>query len=103
MPPSTNTLWMPEIQLGLGRWKGVYDGMERQWLRWSEVNGQWLPTPAERATQAEQQAWLERQRAGSAEQQVLLERQQAKEAVRFEQERAVQAEQQALLERERAV
>jgi len=55
-PLTTKTLWVPEIQLGVGCWKGVYDGMERQWLRWSDANGLWLPTPAERAT-------LERQRA----------------------------------------
>jgi Uma2 family endonuclease len=81
-PSSTKTLWLPEVQLGLRRWKGKYDGLKRQWLRWHDANGQWLPTLAERAAQAEQQAETERQRAETerqratqAEQQVLLEQQ----------------------------
>ncbi len=50
-PSSTQTLWVPEVQLELGLWDGKYDGLERQWLRWRDVNGQWLPTLAERAEQ----------------------------------------------------
>jgi len=73
-PLTTKILWFPELQLGLGLWEGNYDGLERQWLRWHDVNGQCLPTPMERAEQ-------ERQRAVQAEQQVWLERQRASEAV----------------------
>jgi Uma2 family endonuclease len=46
--------WFDEIQLGLGLWKGKYDGFERQWLRWYDKDGRWIPTPVERAEQAEQ-------------------------------------------------
>jgi len=42
--------------LELGLWDGKYDGLERQWLRWRDVNGQWLPTLAERAEQERQRA-----------------------------------------------
>jgi len=53
-------VWLPEIQLGIGLWLGNYQGLERQWLRWYDVQLQWLPTPVEREQQRTQQ---ERQRA----------------------------------------
>ncbi len=105
-PSSTQTLWLPEVQLGLRRWKGQYDGWERQWLRWHDVDGQWLPTLAERAEQERQLTKQERQRAVQAEQQVLLECQRAVQAERqalSECQRAVQAEQQVLLERQQVL
>jgi Uma2 family endonuclease len=104
-PSSTKTLWFPELQLGLGLWDGKYDGLERQWLRWHDVNHQWLPTLAERAEAERQRAAVERQRAEA-------ERQRAAEAVQqaereqqraaHERQRAAQAEQQVSLERQRA-
>lgn len=35
-------VWMPEIELGLGLWRGVYEGLDRLWLRWydAEVSAQ---------------------------------------------------------------
>jgi len=92
LPPTTKTLWIPKLQLGLGVWNGVYDNFERQWLRWQDAQGRWILTPAEReyqrAVSAERQVWLEQERATHAEQQVLLERQQTL----LERERATQAE-----------
>jgi len=82
-PLTTQTLWLPEVQLGLGLWKGKYDGLERQWLRWSDANGLWLPTSAE-------QAKTERQRAIQAEQETLLERQRAVQAEQRSQQLAAQ-------------
>jgi Uma2 family endonuclease len=48
--------WLPEIELGLGVWDGVYQGMAGQWLRWYDRNGEWILTETERAD-------LERERA----------------------------------------
>jgi hypothetical protein len=56
-------IWLPELNLGLGVWQGTYQGVTRPWLRWYDVAGQWIPTPAELNQQ-------ERQRAEQAEQQV---------------------------------
>lgn len=67
-------LWIEGLQLGLGLWQGFYQGLERQWLRWFDANGQWMPTPVEqeqrqveqeklRAEQERQRAEQERQRA----------------------------------------
>ncbi len=90
--------FLPEIQLGLGVWKGTYDNVEYQWLRWYDAMGKWIPTASERAEKEREAAARERevaakerQRAAQAEQQTLLE-----------QQRATQAEQQTLLEQQRA-
>lgn len=58
-------LWMAEVQLGLGLWRGAYLGEERLWLRWLDRNGNWIPTPAEQAEQ-------ERREKEEAQQRVAL-------------------------------
>src|SRR5919199_4304170 len=57
-------VWMNDIQLGLGLWQGVYQGIERLWLRWYDADGNWVLTPEERERQrAEQESQrLERER-----------------------------------------
>jgi hypothetical protein len=44
-------VWMNDIQLGLGLWQGVYQGIERVWLRWYDAAGNWILTPEERERQ----------------------------------------------------
>jgi Uma2 family endonuclease len=67
-------LWIPELEIGLGLWTGIYENCERQWLRWYDALGNWLPTPEEqqhqRAEQERQRAEQERQRAEQAEQEL---------------------------------
>jgi Uma2 family endonuclease len=48
--------WFPEINLGLGRWQGSYEGVEGRWLRWYDAEGRWLPTAQERAEQERERA-----------------------------------------------
>jgi Uma2 family endonuclease len=48
-------VWMPEIGLGIGRGQGSHEGWEREWLYWYDQAGNRLPTPEERANQAEQE------------------------------------------------
>jgi Uma2 family endonuclease len=50
-------VWMNDIQLGLGLWQGVYQGIDRIWLRWYDASGHWILTPEERERQQ-----LERER-----------------------------------------
>jgi Uma2 family endonuclease len=61
------TLWIPTLELGLGLWQGRYRDINRQWLRWYDANGNWLPTEAEmarrRAEETEALLEQERQRA----------------------------------------
>jgi Uma2 family endonuclease len=88
-------VWLPEIGLGLGRDRGVYQGIEREWLYWYDESGQRVPTPEERAQRAQQQAEQEKQRAEQEKQRAEQERLRAEqEKQRAEQERlrAEQAE-----------
>lgn len=51
-----NPVWLPEISLGIGRERGTYQGITREWLYWYDEQGQRLLTPEERILQAEQRA-----------------------------------------------
>lgn len=82
-------IWTPDLELGLGLWQGEYRGKGRQWLRWYDAQGNWIPIDAERVEQERQQKELAQQQAQQAEQRV----QQAEQ-------RAQQAEQRAQQERQ---
>jgi Uma2 family endonuclease len=43
------TLWIPELELGLGLWEGEYERKNRLWLRWYDANGDMILTDAESA------------------------------------------------------
>ncbi|UFP97023.1 Uma2 family endonuclease [Gloeobacter morelensis MG652769] len=60
---SANPVWLPEIGLGLGYERCVYQGMEREWLFWYDEHGRRYLTPEERAAEAEQRAAEAEQRA----------------------------------------
>ncbi|MEB3336270.1 MAG: Uma2 family endonuclease [Leptolyngbyaceae bacterium] len=69
-PVSGHPLWMPEIGLGLGRERGTYQGITREWLYWYDAQGNRFPTPEEEVvrlqqelTQQQSQMQQERQRA----------------------------------------
>ncbi|MDY6941052.1 MAG: Uma2 family endonuclease [Cyanobacteriota bacterium] len=73
-------VWIEELEVGLGLWDGEYDGISRQWLRWCDRDGNWIPTDTEierqqkeealdRATQAEFQKEEALDRATQAESQ----------------------------------
>ena len=36
---------MPTLNLGLGLWQGKQRGITRQWLRWNDAEGNWIPMP----------------------------------------------------------
>ncbi len=89
-----NRLWLPNINHGLGLWKGAYDGKNRLWLRWYDKNG-WVPLLAERARR-------ERQTKEVAQRQVEQERQAKEVAQRqVEQERQAKEVAQRQVEQER--
>lgn len=68
---SGNPVWMPEINLGLGREVGTYQGITREWLYWYDESGQKLLTPEERIQTAERLR-LETEQRALAEQQLRL-------------------------------
>ncbi len=42
-------LWLPKAGLGIGLWFGEYQGVERQWLRFYDADGECVFTPLEQA------------------------------------------------------
>jgi Uma2 family endonuclease len=61
---SESRLWIEELQIGLGLWRGSFAGVERVWLRWYDAAGRWLPTEVE---QERERTAQERERAERAE------------------------------------
>jgi len=74
-----NEQWLPDVNLGLTLWTGVYEGKEDNWLRWRDREGQLILTGAERAEQEHQRAEQEHQRAEQEHQRAEQERQRAEQ------------------------
>ncbi|MCP4698856.1 MAG: Uma2 family endonuclease [Gammaproteobacteria bacterium] len=49
-------LWLPKLELTLGVWQGVFQGIKGKWLRWFDADGNALPTQEENAMQAKKRA-----------------------------------------------
>jgi Uma2 family endonuclease len=56
--PNTPRLWIPELEIGLAIWDGVFEGMPQSWLRWCDADGKIFPTDTEAALQRERQTVL---------------------------------------------
>jgi Uma2 family endonuclease len=69
---SGSPVWLPEIGLGIGRERGIYQGIVREWLYWYDEEGQRLLTLEERIEQAEAQVNFEAQQRFAAEQRVRI-------------------------------
>ncbi len=50
-----NRLWLSAFKIGLGLWQGEYEGITRQWLRWLDAEGNWIPTAQELLAVTEQE------------------------------------------------
>jgi Uma2 family endonuclease len=61
-PPS---LWIPELKIGLGLWTGPYRHITQKWLRWCDIDGNWLltETETERGAKEFERSAKERERA----------------------------------------
>jgi len=69
--PTNPRVWLEELEVGLGIWEGTFEGITSAWLRWCDVEGNWLLTD----TEQEQQARIQAERAQlQAEQQAEQER-----------------------------
>lgn len=44
---SDSRVWMSDLNLGLGLWQGEFLGIDRLWLRWYDIEGNWILTPEE--------------------------------------------------------
>lgn len=107
---------IPELGVGLGLWRGRFQGRVRDWLRFFDASGQWILTPVEQERERTNQERLraERERLRAERERLRAERERLRaeqeqnraeqEQIRAEQEqiRAESAEQQAEQERNRA-
>jgi Uma2 family endonuclease len=60
-------LWLPTLKIGLGLWQGEYAGITRQWLRWLDAEGNWIPTTQELLEVTEQRRMLAEQERDGAQ------------------------------------
>jgi len=67
----------PEFGLGLTLWRGKFEGVKAEWLRWCQPDGRLIPTGAERSQRAERRADRADQRAEVEAQRADLERSRA--------------------------
>ncbi len=58
----------PALELGLTLWEGAFEECHSTWLRWCDLDGNLLPTAAERAEQERSKARQAEQKAQQAEQ-----------------------------------
>ncbi|NJM45848.1 MAG: hypothetical protein HC860_06445 [Alkalinema sp. RU_4_3] len=67
LPVVDNPIWMPELQLGLGKERHSFQGRDREWLFWYDVRGDRYPTPEERIAAANAKTVAAETRADQAE------------------------------------
>ena len=72
-------VWLPEIDLGIGRGQGIHEGWQREWLYWFDEQGNRFLTPEELAEQASIRAQQESLRAQNEVRQRELAQQQVAE------------------------
>lgn len=48
---SDSRFWIPELELGLGMWRGRYQNVEQPWLRWYDGTLNWVLTSTEQERQ----------------------------------------------------
>ncbi|MEA5533588.1 Uma2 family endonuclease [Crocosphaera sp. XPORK-15E] len=60
-------IWLSELNLGIGKEKGIYQGIEREWLYWYDQDRKRYLTPEERAVNAQQEALKAQERTKKLE------------------------------------
>jgi Uma2 family endonuclease len=100
--PENSPVWIPELKLCLGLWYGNYDGFTRLWLRWLDMEGNWILTGEERADKER----LNTERERLAKQIALQEKEEeklAKEQERLAKQIALQEKEEEKLAKELAL
>jgi Uma2 family endonuclease len=65
-------IWIADLEIGLGIWRGAFEGMTKSWLRWCDGSGEVFPTDTEAALQRETAALTQQQQAEQERQQAQL-------------------------------
>jgi hypothetical protein len=60
-------VWLAELNLGIGRERGIYQGIEREWLYWYDEVGNRYLTPEERLQQSQNETLAAQQRVKQLE------------------------------------
>ena len=55
--------WFLELGLGMKLWEGEFEGVRSRWLRWTDAQGELIPTGKEAAERERRRAEQERRRA----------------------------------------
>jgi Uma2 family endonuclease len=98
LAPQPPQIWLADLQVGLGTWSGSFEGIPSHWLRWCDLEGQWLWTDTEQAEQAQEQAeqaQAQERRAKERAEQAQEQAEQAQAQERRAKEQAEQAQAQA--------
>ncbi len=69
-------LAIPELGLSLGLWEGVYQGLNRLWLRWRTLEGELILLPQEEASLAQQQVAATQLQINTVQQEMVTMQQQ---------------------------
>lgn len=59
----TSETWLEQVELGLTKWSGEFEGRQDTWLRWCYQDGTVLPTGDERVQIAEERAEIAEKQA----------------------------------------
>ncbi|NEP57854.1 MAG: Uma2 family endonuclease [Symploca sp. SIO2G7] len=54
--PENAIAWLADLEIGLGIWEGVFEGVPGSWLRWCDSAGNWLLTDTEQAEKSKEEA-----------------------------------------------
>ncbi len=94
---------LPDMDLSLQLWRGVFEGVEAEWLRWCKADGTIIPTGEERARVANELADAETARANTETARADTETARADtEAARADTEKAARLQAEAEIEKLRA-
>jgi Uma2 family endonuclease len=63
LPAVGNPVWMPELELGIGKERQIFQSRRREWLFWYDGAGNRYPMPEERIEQEKMRAEQEKMRA----------------------------------------
>ncbi len=61
-----------EVEIGIKIWDGIFEGMQAQWLRWCDSDGNLIPTAKESAEMAKAEADTATENAEASEQQAVV-------------------------------
>ncbi len=89
LPAVGNPIWLPELAIGIGKERQIFQSRRREWLFWYDATGDRLPMPEERIEQ--EKARVEQEKARVEQEKARVEQEKARveqEKARVEQEKA---------------